>query len=267
MTPGSTGAEDSTGTDGTSDTAMADEFDTAARWTAEAVAQLGPEHAVPAGCRGSGSPAALRWLADELGLGAGSLLLDSGAGVGGAAEFAVAEFGVDVVLAEPMRGACQAAVELFGRPTVAATGEALPLADGTVDAAWCLGVLCASDDQAGLLAELARVVRPGGAVGLLVYVRRAAELPEQPEGNDFPSDDRLAELVAGAGLTMRAQADLADFPDAPQEWTERADAVEDLVARTHAGDERWRSAAAQQEVMGKLIGAGQVVGTLVVATR
>ncbi len=46
--------------------AMEAEFDTVAGWTEEAVRALGPEYAVPAGCRGSGSEGALRWLADRL---------------------------------------------------------------------------------------------------------------------------------------------------------------------------------------------------------
>ena len=40
-----------------------DEFDVAARWTAESVGRLGPDHAIPAACRGSGGPGALAWLA------------------------------------------------------------------------------------------------------------------------------------------------------------------------------------------------------------
>jgi len=36
--------------------AMDAEFDTVAMWTAEVVDALGPEYALPAGCRGSGSP-------------------------------------------------------------------------------------------------------------------------------------------------------------------------------------------------------------------
>jgi hypothetical protein len=38
---------------------MEAEFDTVAGWTAQVAAGLGPEYYVPAGCRGSGLPAAL----------------------------------------------------------------------------------------------------------------------------------------------------------------------------------------------------------------
>ena len=74
------------------------EFDTVASWTADAVEALGPEYAIPAGCRGSGNPAAMQWLGNGLGLAPGRLLVDVGAGVGGPAAFARAEFGIDAVL-------------------------------------------------------------------------------------------------------------------------------------------------------------------------
>ena len=71
--------------------AMEAEFDTVAGWTEEAVRALGPEYAIPAGCRGTGSAAALRWLADRLDLTTGTRMLDSGAGVGGPAGWLAAE--------------------------------------------------------------------------------------------------------------------------------------------------------------------------------
>ena len=45
------------------------EFDTLAEWTAEVAADLGQNFYIPAGCRGSGSPAVLDWLIDQLDLG------------------------------------------------------------------------------------------------------------------------------------------------------------------------------------------------------
>src|SRR3546814_1468399 len=94
---------------------MKDEFDTVPSWTVRAVETLGPGYAIPAACRGSGSPEALRWLAGKLALDARTTLVDVGAGMGGAAEFVAQEFGSEVVLVEPMIGACQAAQRLFDR--------------------------------------------------------------------------------------------------------------------------------------------------------
>jgi hypothetical protein len=50
---------------------MAAEFDTVAEWTAEVAADLGAAYHIPAGCRGSGSPAALDWLVGNLDLAPG----------------------------------------------------------------------------------------------------------------------------------------------------------------------------------------------------
>jgi len=67
------------------DDAMTLEFDVLSDWTREAVAHLGADHALPAACRGSASPSALAWLGEACELRRDSLLVDSGAGIGGPA--------------------------------------------------------------------------------------------------------------------------------------------------------------------------------------
>jgi SAM-dependent methyltransferase len=235
-----------------------------AAWTADAVAQLGQDHAIPAACRGSGSPAALYWLADRLGLRSGMRLLDCGAGVGGPAELAARRFGVRPVLAEPMTAACRASARLFGHPVVAAAGERLPFAGGVFDAVWSLGVLCTVPDQAGLLAELRRVARPGAPVGMLVFLRTVDQLPEQPEGNSFRTAGELAALLDETGLGVLDQAELADFADPEPDWQAAADRVEDLIERQHGGDHRWQTARQQEQIIGRLISGGLVAGRLLV---
>ena len=242
--------------------AMVDEFDTVAWWTAKAVAELGDDHALPAACRGSGSPAALDWLADAMGLDAGTTLLDSGAGVGGPAEHVARTRGVRPVLAEPMEGACRAARRLFGRPVVVADGLRLPVPDAAFDAAWSLGVLCTVDDKRAHLDELCRVVAPGGAVGLLVYTRAVESLPDQPEGNSFPSRDELLADLAAVGLTVEAETPLAELPGTPDDWDRAATEVEDVVERDHHDDERWQRAQSQQETIVGLIEGGLVAGVV-----
>jgi hypothetical protein len=63
---------------------MEAEFGTVAEWTAQVAADLGPEYYIPAACRGSGQPAALDWLLEGMHPRPGELMLDVGAGVGGA---------------------------------------------------------------------------------------------------------------------------------------------------------------------------------------
>ena len=94
-----------------------------------------------------------------------------------------------------MHGACAAAYRLFGMPTVAAWSEVSPFATGAFSAAWCLGVLCTTTEQEQLVRELHRVLAPDGRLGLLVFVRMADEPPRVPEGNHFPTGERIAELL------------------------------------------------------------------------
>jgi SAM-dependent methyltransferase len=243
---------------------MVDEFDTVASWTSAAVAELGEDHALPAACRGSGSPAALDWLAASMGLHGGTRLLDSGAGVGGPSEYAAQTCGVRPILAEPMAGACRAARDLFGRPVVVADGARLPFPDGAFEAAWSLGVLCTIEDKRAYLAELRRVVSPGGAVGLLVYTRAVESLPDQPEGNSFPSRYELGEDLEATGLSVVAELPLAGATSAPEGWQQAADRVDELIEHQHGEDERWQRAKKQQETIVGLIQREFVVGILVV---
>jgi cyclopropane fatty-acyl-phospholipid synthase-like methyltransferase len=248
---------------------MVDEFDTVAWWTAAAVDELGDDHALPAACRGSGSPAALDWLAGSMGLEQGMRVLDSGAGVGGPAEHVARTYGVHPVLAEPMEGACRAARSLFDHPVVVADGLRLPVPDASFDAVWSLGVLCTIEDtdKRAYLDELRRAVVPGGAVGLLVYTRAVESLPDQPDGNAFPTRRELMDHLDAVGLTVVDETPLADVPKTPDDWNRAADEVEKVVERDHRDDERWQRAQSQQETIVGLIRDELVVGLLVSCTR
>ena len=235
--------------------AMEAEFDTVAGWTEEAVRALGPEHAIPAGCRGSGSEGALRWLADRLDLRPGARMLDDGAGVGGPAGWLAAGRGVRPVCAEPMPAAVRAGRRLFGLPSVVAVSQRLPFADGAFDAAWCLGVLCTTSDKAGLLAELRRVLVPGARLGLLVFAADGPLTSPPPEGNEFPSEKETRRLLADAGFAVDASAE-ADLGDSPEEWTRRADAVDAEIERRHGGDPAFQQAQEQSGRVGRLLSDG-----------
>ena len=245
--------------------AMEAEFGTVAGWTEEAVRALGPEYAIPAGCRGSGSEGALRWLAERLRVGPRTRLLDDGSGVGGPAGWLAAERGLRSVCAEPMAEAVRAGRRLFGLPSVVAAAQALPFAAGTFDAAWCLGVLCTTSDKAGALAELRRVLRPGGRVGLLVFIADGPLTPPLPEGNDFPSEGEVLDVLSGAGFALEHSAD-ADLSDSPAWWTERSDAVDAEVERRHGHDPAFRQAQENAHRVGRLLAAGELRAWVGVAT-
>jgi len=244
--------------------AMKAEFDTVAAWTAEVATDLGPDHYLPAGCRGSGTPGALRWLLDRLAVTSRDRMLDCGAGVGGPAAYARAETGVRPILSEPEAGACTAARQLFALPVVQAA-SALPFAAGSFDVVWSLGVLCTVPDQPQLLSELRRVLAPDGRLGLLVFVAADPPLTDPPDGNNFPTDEGLRAMVAAAGLRIADSGSQRDFAGLPDHWSERAAAVEDALEQRHGDNPLWLTAQEQSRRIGRLLSRGELVGTLLVA--
>jgi SAM-dependent methyltransferase len=244
--------------------AMKAEFDTVAEWTAQVAAELGPDYHLPAGCRGSGSPAALDWLIERMELAPNATLLDSGAGVGGPAAYAARTGAVRPVLVEPETGACRAARKLFGFPVVCALGSALPITDASVDAAWSLGVLCTTPDQLALLTELRRVVRPGGRIGLLVFVAHREIPSNMLEGNHFPTPNLLGELLSGASLHVEQRLGTAALPPIADTWSERVDAVESVLGDRHGHTDAWQIAERQSSRIGRLLEDGTLTGELLV---
>jgi ubiquinone/menaquinone biosynthesis C-methylase UbiE len=82
---------------------------------------------------------------------------------------------IEVVAIEPepsLRAAAEVAAQRAGVPVTvrAGTADRLPLEDGEVDAAVASLVLCSVPDQAGALAELRRVLRPGGELRFYEHV-------------------------------------------------------------------------------------------------
>jgi len=249
------------------DEAMEDEFDTVAEWTAQVAADLGPDYFIPAGCRGSGQPAALDWLLDGLRPEAGELMIDVGAGVGGPAAYAAEHAGVRPVLAEPEPGACRAAARLFRAFVVQADARALPFHDAAAHVVWCLGVLCTTDgpqSQLAMLREMRRVTRPGGRIGLLVYVATTPKLDDPPEGNHFPTRGQLSGLLSRANLRALGQAEASDLPEASRDWRERTEAVERELRRRYGDTAQLTEANEQSDRIGHLLRSGELSCELMV---
>ena len=99
-------------------------------------------------------------------------VLDVGAGEGGSLPHLTGASRVTVL--EPHRGSARRLAQRRGGPRVTevvrAPAEAIPLPDASVDAAVCSSVLCSVADQDRALAEISRVLRPGGRLVLLEHV-------------------------------------------------------------------------------------------------
>ena len=115
---------------------------------------------------------------DRLHLAPGQSVLDVGAGNGGAA-LSIARLGCSVTAVDASAGMCaritaRAAAEALPLNAVVRDGQALEFADATFDAALSVfGVVLFPDAVKGL-AELRRVVRPGGRLAVVTWTEPQA---------------------------------------------------------------------------------------------
>ncbi len=120
--------------------------------------------------------------------------------------------GHDVVGVDPSASATRIAktyVDSRGR-FVLGTGEALPLASGQFDRAVSVCVLEHTKDDAAVLAETWRVLKPGGIFALTVDCLDSPYVPEafrrhyerEYRCNHFYSDAKLRRLLAEAGFDV-----------------------------------------------------------------
>ena len=153
------------------------------------------------------------WLAYQLrpSVPMGGRLLDLGGGTGELGTGVAAALGVEVVVADATP---QMLRRVDPQPFVSVTlarAEALPFPDDFFDAALCCDALHHFQDQEAAVAELARVVRPGGAI-LLLEMNASARLSGLlalaerllGEPGAFFSPAELVDLLARHGITGRA---------------------------------------------------------------
>jgi len=161
-----------------------------------------------------GGPTETMELWEAMDLPMGSRVLDLGAGFGGPAHW-LRGAGADVLALDLEQAnclRCRGQNPELPMPTVRADATDLPLASDSFDGvmAWCM--LGFVEDQAKLLAEVARVLRPGGRFGVDVYTVRDSALynPGRTPMRYIHSRERWLELIDASPLSLVAEEDLSD---------------------------------------------------------
>jgi SAM-dependent methyltransferase len=146
------------------------------------------------------------------------------------------------------------AVERIGPRVAVADARRLPVGGGRFDQAYSVWVLHLVGDVPGVLAEVARVLRPGGRYVVVPAYRHDADTLDRmgslfqemwdaldPEGIRRDDEERLRELAASAGLRLE---DAFRGPDMVRRESP-ATLIENIEERVFSilwdvDDERWR---------------------------
>lgn len=164
-----------------------------------------------------GGASLTRRLARAIWLNEGSRVLDVASGPGTTALLLAAELGVRVLgvdLAAPAVEKARRAAQDRGLGGLVrfevADAERLPVPDGAVDAVVCECALCTFPDKRTAIAEMARVVRPGGRIGITDVTLRPERLDRRLQTlagwiaclADARPMDEYAGLLEAAGLRV-----------------------------------------------------------------
>ncbi|MCX4744596.1 class I SAM-dependent methyltransferase [Kitasatospora sp. NBC_01287] len=165
----------------------------------------------------------------EARLAPGRTVLDVGAGTGGFAAALRDWFGVRVLAVEPAEAMRRLIPAGDGIEVLDGRAEALPVADGTADAAWLASVLHHLSDLPAAARELRRVLKPGAPVLIRnIFPGRAERdlrvrfFPETARGIEhYPSVEQTCAAFTDAGfrrvalhsVPQRNAATLGEFAD------------------------------------------------------
>ncbi|MGE3414381.1 MAG: class I SAM-dependent methyltransferase [Dehalococcoidia bacterium] len=163
-----------------------------------------------------GGLALTRRLGALMGLGRDSIVLDVACGRGTSAIAMAQEFGCRVTGIDLSEANVAAAREVAARAGLTdrvrfevGDGEALPVEAGSIDAVICECAFCTFPDKITAAGEFARVLRPGGVLGLTDLTREGEVAPELDSllgwvacVADAQPLDRYVEYLGAAGLIV-----------------------------------------------------------------
>jgi SAM-dependent methyltransferase len=244
-------------------------FDEPSAWRLDAVLRLDlrGEELMAGASTGVGYPLALEPIVSDLQVGPGRRALDLGAGLGGVAHWIASSTGADVTAVEPEQAAVAGARRLFpGLAFVQADATMLPFAGGQFDAVTLLGVVSLVAELRPLIDEVARVLRPGGRVGLSDLCLVAGSVARSVESpNTFRS---LANLVDELERSRFTVVELAlGAADVPTRWDDVGRRVDAEMSRRHGGSSDFDAWVEDRRSLRDAISDGDLHLASLVATR
>lgn len=251
------------------DAAMDELFDAPSRWRAQAARALDlrDEELIGGVSPAAGCPAVLESVLASLTPTDGRLdiVVDIGAGTGGISEWVRVRTKAAVVAIEPAAGAREAASMLFPALSVRdGAAEATGLPDRVADAVVMCGVLSLIDDAGAVLAEVERIVRPGGTLAVAdLFSARATPISSGP--NEFRSFEQVAATLAVRGWTIDGLGCGDPAPDPT--WARGARQVEDWIHRVRCDHPAYPAWRADKEHLERHLVAGDLVAGCIVARR
>jgi cyclopropane fatty-acyl-phospholipid synthase-like methyltransferase len=165
-------------------------------------------------------------LANIAGIGAGQRVLDAGCGLGGSSLWLAGNCGAHSVGITTVEHQVRRARAIAGRRSlsdkarfVQADYTAMPFTDGSFDVVWAFESLCHAAEKTVFDREAARVLRPGGRLGVAEYVRASRSCDstaqmlfgEWLEGWAIPDLYTSDEHLAAAGNAGFHDAELRDY--------------------------------------------------------
>lgn len=186
-----------------------------------------------------GGAATTRRALEMAGLKGGDRLLDVASGSGASALLAARELGASAVGVEYGADAVRAAREAADAAGLGASrvsflcgdAEALPVDDRSFDVALCECSLCTFPDKQRAVAELHRVLRPGGRLALSDVVVEEEHLPEQLRGGLATIACVGAALPTSGYERLLAEADFEaiEVESRPEDAARLAERVEERL--------------------------------------
>ena len=102
---------------------------------------------------------------------------------------------------------------------------------------------------------------------MLVFIARSTQPFDQPDGNHFPTEEGLLELLDEAGLGIEAWRGTEEMASPSGEWQSRTDEVAAELSDRHGDERAWQMAERQSDLIGQLLATSAVTGELLTLRR